>query len=71
MNRETYRKLKDGDRVRHVDGTVGTVVRQRGFAAMEVVWDDAQRQVMHADSQTDAEWAESDIEIADHSATTR
>ena len=64
MTADVFRNLKNGDRVRHVDGTLGTIRRQRGYLVMEILWDDETCLVLHVNSQADAKWAETDIEMA-------
>lgn len=63
MKSSEFAKLKNGHRVRHFDGTWGTIERNPNYSKslMEIVWDDGQRQMMCVDTKTDCDWIESDI----------
>ena len=66
MKAAEYKRLRNGSRVRHVDGTLGTIeINTHVSAITEIAWDDGQRQLVRTDSQTDMNWVESDVESAE------
>jgi preprotein translocase subunit YajC len=52
MDSKTAKQVKVGDRVRFSDGVCGTV-RDMGYNAVEIKWDDGQQGVIHHDDMQD------------------
>lgn len=66
MKASEYKRLRNGSRVKHVDGTLGTIEINPHFSVItEIVWDDGQRQIVRTDSKTDLAWVETDVESAE------
>lgn len=64
MSPSQFKNLKHGDRVRHTDGVIGQLEKAENYTDLfEIVWADGQRMLLRLDSRTDAQWAETDIEL--------
>lgn len=64
MTAQELSRLRNGDRVRHVDGTVGVLVKFHEYESIfQIDWDDNQQQLLRIDSPTDIAWAETDLTL--------